>query len=172
VDVRYRTTLRATMMATALLTLPGSACAAGSQAAPAGPQGTAACPETFTERPSPAPSRAGDFVPAGAKDALLCVYPFTIHDSPGGYRLHDTIPTAGNVDAVVLYLNGLAPVDTTTNLTCTLMGHDQYQVVLGYPADTHVLVRIDYNCGTASSTGAVRRLDDISTLLGFWPHRR
>jgi hypothetical protein len=74
------------------------------------------------------------------------------------------------VDKLIDYLNTLNPADLDSN-ACTLAGHDQYQVILGYPDDTNVTVRVDYKCGTISAAGAVRQVTQMKTLLEFWPER-
>lgn len=105
-------------------------------------------------------------------DALLCVYPFNSQEEPGTYRLgHETPVPADGLEPLPEHLNSLDGVDASAERGCTLMAHDQYQIVLNYPDDTHVLVRIDYNCGTASSTGAVRQIRSMDSVLGFWPDR-
>lgn len=148
-----------------------SACGgeAGGDNAPAPEPGAATCPDTFSEQAASAPTRSGDLVPAGAVDAILCVYPFATQDKSGEYRLGQSIRAADkDRDGLVKYLNALGS-DSGAVRSCTLMGHDQYQIVLGYPGSTHVLVRVDYNCGTVSSAGALRQLDRVDSLLGYWP---
>src|SRR6266540_1504065 len=112
---------------------------------------------------------AADLVPAGATQALLCVYPFPRQDAAAGYRLDRSVSAVGSPEGVVRYLNGLSSPDSDTAGSCTLMGYDQYQIVLGYAGGTRTVVRIDYNCGTASAHGAVRCVDRMDTLLAFWP---
>lgn len=152
-----------------------SACGgeAGGQPAAASEAGAATCPDTFPEQAASTPTRAGDLVPSGAVDAILCVYPFETQGKSGGYRLGQSIRAADkDRDGLIKHLNTLSRVDSEVERSCTLMGHDQYQVVLGYPGSTHVLVRIDYNCGTAYSAGAIRQLDRVDSLLGYWPTAR
>ncbi|NJC67652.1 hypothetical protein HC028_24565 [Planosporangium flavigriseum] len=161
-------------LAAALATLlagSATACRPSTEAAPAGESGAATCPDTFVEEPRPTPGRTGQLVPEGADAALLCVYPFQPDERTGVYRLGKVVADVKRPAQVVEHLNALADVDRTAMSACSLMAHDQYQVILGYPANTHTIARIDYNCGTASSAGAVRALGRVGDLLAFWPDR-
>ncbi|MFI6260943.1 hypothetical protein [Micromonospora sp. NPDC051006] len=129
--------------------------------------GPPTCPATFVKQTPIKASRDGDLVPGGGSTALLCVYVFP-RTGPE-YPLRQTIPLAADkVDGLVDYLNTLDSTDLE-NSACTFIGHDQYQVILGYADETNVTVRVDYNCGTVSAAGAVRRLGGAKKLLGFWP---
>ncbi|MEV4202683.1 hypothetical protein [Micromonospora globbae] len=146
-----------------------AACGAEDDIAAVKQPGPPTCPATYVKNAPTKASRNGDLVPEGSSTALLCVYSFP---RPGAqYSLHQPIPLAADkVDGLADYLNTLDPADLESN-ACTLAGHDQYQVILGYPDDTNVTVRVDYNCGTVSAAGAVRQVSQMKTLLGFWPER-
>jgi hypothetical protein len=142
-----------------------------------GEPGAAICPDTFAEQAAPPATThasGGVLVAGAAQEALLCVFPFSTQDHKGVYRLGKSIPIVPTkLRDLVEYLNHLAPppVDTGDALDdCSLMGHDQYDVVLGYPS-SHITVRIDYSCGTVSTANDVRRLDHMDGLLAFWPNR-
>jgi hypothetical protein len=158
----------AVVVGVASLLLPAAGCG-GHQAAPTAEAGSATCPATFADQQGQPANRTGDLVPASATQALLCVYPFPGKDAAAGYRLDRSVPAGGSPDDVVRYLNRLSRPDSGATGSCTLMGHNQYQIVLGYTGGTHTLVHIDYNCGTVFTQGAVRRVDQMDKLLALWP---
>jgi hypothetical protein len=132
------------------------------EAAPQAVAGAAACPASYP--PPPEATRRGALVPDGATEALLCVYDFN------GGQLARTLPApVERLADLTGYLNSLRPHDPSTALSCAAIGHDMYEVVLGYPGDTHVAVWVDYPCGVGASTGAFVRFDALDRLLGFWP---
>ncbi|MFG3705468.1 hypothetical protein ACGF7U_12150 [Micromonospora sp. NPDC047670] len=144
-----------------------AACGAEGDTAPVKQPGPPTCPATFVKQTPVKASRDGDFVPGGGSTALLCVYSFP--RSGPEYPLRQAIPlTVDKVGELVDYLNTLDSADLENN-ACLFIGRDQYQVILGYPDNTNVTVRVDYNCGTVSAAGAVRRLGGGRKLLGFWP---
>jgi hypothetical protein len=146
-----------------------AACGTVSDAAPVASAGTVTCPTTHTEEPAPHGVRRGDLIPRAPLSATLCVYPFASQAETDTFRLGRSAQLSSrDLNRLVTYLNGLAVVDPAEAQGCVLIGHDQYHLVLGYPNDTSALVRIDYNCATASYAGAVRRLNDMTTLLNFW----
>ncbi|WP_238015443.1 hypothetical protein KZZ52_44720 [Dactylosporangium sp. AC04546] len=163
--------ISAALLGTALL-MPTSGCGGNAVEGPSAASGPAECPSTFSwfaESPGPSPDRNGDLVGSGADTALLCVYPFNAEDSAGSFRLGQSLPATKNPDRVTSYLNGLSAVDPAVVSACAMMGRDQYQIALGYPAGTHTVVRVEVNCGRVSATGATRRLQRTDTLLAFWP---
>ncbi|MBQ0905564.1 hypothetical protein [Micromonospora sp. U21] len=146
-----------------------AACGAEDDTAAVKQPGPPTCPATFVNNAPTKASRYGDLVPEGSSTALLCVYSFP--RTGDQYPLRQPIPLAADkMDGLADYLNTLDPADLESN-ACTLAGHDQYQVILGYPDDTKVTVRVDYNCGIVSAVGAVRQVGQMKTLLGFWPER-
>ncbi|MEV6924308.1 hypothetical protein AB0M46_07355 [Dactylosporangium sp. NPDC051485] len=157
------------LIATALV-LSTSACGGKEDRGPSAAPGPAECPQTFTESSGPSSDRSGELVPAGADTALLCVYPFGTGDNVGTFQLRRSLSAAASPDRVTEYLNRLIAFDSGTVVGCGLMGHDQYQIALGYPDGTHAVVRVDYSCGKVSAAGATRRLERADTLLAFWPN--
>ena len=170
VVVRFGAALFAAVLPLGVLagcTSPRDATVAPARASAPSPEpGPAACPAVLDDADTSFFStRGGELVPRGATAAALCVYPFV----DGPQKLGRTVPLVGDPQRLLHHLNGLGPVENPEDRMCTLVGRDQYQVVLGYGADRHALVRIDHNCGLVSSAGAVRQPDGWSTLIGFWP---
>ncbi|WP_190255196.1 hypothetical protein [Dactylosporangium sucinum] len=161
----------AALLAVAALMVSASACDSKGPASPTAVSGPAECPSTFAfnESPGLSSTKGGELVPAGAETALLCVYPFNTGDNAGVFRLGRTLPATESPDRVTGYLNGLAEFDPQIKVSCTMMGTDQYQIALGYPGGTHMIVRVDRNCGKVSAKGATRRLEHVDTLLALWP---
>jgi hypothetical protein len=152
--------------------LLGACGASGPEAAgPTAQAGAGSCPGTFDQRTvESTPTRGGDLVPSGASTALLCVYPLVADESAQRIRLGRVLTLTGDrVEQLVSYLNGLSEVGFPAPHECTLLGHDQYQVVLNYYPAQYALLRIDFNCGLVSSGGAVRQVGSMATLIGFWP---
>jgi hypothetical protein len=129
------------------------------------------CPTTFdTAVDSLRATRRGQLVPTGASGALLCTY----RDTDGSV-LPLTLSTASTEppSVVVAQLNALSPRTATGEqiIACSAMGRTMYVIVLTYPDDTGVEVRVDLNCSSAEQGGAVGFLRKSADLLSAWPEK-
>lgn len=140
---------------------------AARSSAPVENSGPGDCPSAYIPRPTGVPAD-GALVPTGAKAAILCTYPFGTQHPDESYDLGATNPAADAVVAsLVDQLNSLDhPASAVAG--CTMLGHDQYQILLRYPDGGHVLVSLHYNCGTAEANGSLRRVQSMASLLSVW----
>lgn len=130
--------------------------------------GAGDCPTSYGSVSSGG-SRHGDLVPSGSTEAVLCVYPFATQTKEGTYTLgHEVSAEPSQVGAITTWLNQLRPANATEH-SCSLVGHDQYQILLRYPNQTHALVDLRYGCGIVESAGATRQIDSTGDLLAHWP---
>ncbi|HWH00101.1 MAG TPA: hypothetical protein VNV66_12450 [Pilimelia sp.] len=127
------------------------------------------CPDTYVGAPAVPTPRAGHLVPAGATTALLCVYP--LRADPRDDRLGAALPAPdGKLAGLVKHLNGLRPDRRASDdVSCVMVGREQYRVVLGYPDDRHLVVHVEVNCDSVEADGARRRLRHETDLTAFWP---
>ncbi|GAA2340886.1 hypothetical protein [Dactylosporangium salmoneum] len=151
----------AAAVAAVLVTRREDDLADGPEVPAAGSPSPASCPATWDDT-FVRPQRRGPLVPREPSEALLCTYAFT-PERP--LRLSATHRLAGDATRVAGYFNGLT-TRRPEGTSCSLEGHTEHIVVLGYP-DRAPAVVTDRQCAW-DQAGGVRYLADLRTVTGFW----